>query len=243
MQTNDSYVSNIKDWYNNSYGTDGVKAQRRYPNEELCRFMGRNFFDKDISLEQRKNIRILELGCGSCANVWMLAKEGFDAYGCDLSESAIKVGQEVLKKWGTDATLVAANMMLTPFDSRSFDVVIDVLSSTCLNRADYLEFQKEALRLLKSGGLFFSVFPSKSCDVFLRSTPETRIDDDTLKTQDELSPFYGNDYPWRYMSQDDVKGLFVPENGFSLSRMEKYGRTYRDGQEYFEFLVFEATRA
>jgi hypothetical protein len=42
------------------------------------------------------------------------------------------------------------------------------------------------------------------------------------------------------MSEADVKTLFAPETGLSLSRMEKYGRTYRGGEEYFEFLVFEA---
>jgi len=237
-----SYIPETKNWYNHSYQTQGLKAQRRYPNEELCRFMGRNFFDKDIPFESRKNIKILELGCGSCANLWMIAREGFDAYGCDLSESAIEIGKTVLKSWETSANLRVANMMATPYQSNNFDVVIDVLSSTCLNKADYVIFQAEAKRLLKQDGLFFSVFPTKNCDVFLRSTPETRIDSDTIKTQDEKSPFHGNNYPWRYMSLEDVRTLFAPETGFSLNRMETYGRTYSNGGEYFEFVVFEAKK-
>ena len=32
------------DWYERSYATEGINAQRRYPNEELVRFMARHFF-------------------------------------------------------------------------------------------------------------------------------------------------------------------------------------------------------
>ena len=36
--------SGLKTFYDVAYAHDGFGAQRRYPNEELCRFMGRNFF-------------------------------------------------------------------------------------------------------------------------------------------------------------------------------------------------------
>ena len=49
--------------------------------------MGRKYFDKD--LEERKNINMLEVGCGSGANLWMLAKEGFNAFGLDESKEAL----------------------------------------------------------------------------------------------------------------------------------------------------------
>ena len=74
-------LEKTEDWYEASYREEGFDSQRRYPNEELLRFMGRNFFA--IPSELRKETRILELGCGSCANLWMLASEGFKAYGLD----------------------------------------------------------------------------------------------------------------------------------------------------------------
>ena len=33
-----------KNFYQKGYKSSGINYQRRYPNEELCRFMGRNFF-------------------------------------------------------------------------------------------------------------------------------------------------------------------------------------------------------
>ena len=59
-------------WYEKSYTQKGFGAQRRYPNEELLRFLGREFFSK-TERNQRKNIKVLDLSCGSCSNLWMVA--------------------------------------------------------------------------------------------------------------------------------------------------------------------------
>jgi len=72
-----------KNWYDDSYRSGGFSSQRRYPNEELLRFFGRHYFL--LPPEQRRKIRILEVGCGSGANLWMIAREGFEAHGIDLS--------------------------------------------------------------------------------------------------------------------------------------------------------------
>lgn len=39
---------------------------------------------------------MLELGCGTCANLWMIAREGFRAYGLDFSAHAIALGNRVM---------------------------------------------------------------------------------------------------------------------------------------------------
>lgn len=233
-------ISTTKEFYDHSYMEEGINAQRQYPNEELCRFMGRNFFDRGISLEQRKNIRVLELGCGSCANIWMLAREGFDVYGCDLSSEAIKVGELTLQKWNVHATLDVYDMTNTNYPNDYFDIVIDVFSSNCIDRKNYKRMLKESKRIMKNGARFFSYFPSKRADTYCRSKKEDRLDIDTLKSiQDKKSPYYGQNYPFRFMSEEDVIELFSEAN-FNIVRLERCGRTYDNGQEYFEWLVFEA---
>ena len=79
------------EFYDQSYKQLGFAAQRKYPNEELSRFMGRNFFS--LKHEERSSKKILETGCGSGGNIWMLAKEGFDTYGIDLSTEAISLAE------------------------------------------------------------------------------------------------------------------------------------------------------
>ena len=54
-------MNNVKNWYEESYKNIGIKAQRRYPNEELLRFLGVNFFDRDI--KDRSDIKVLEDDC------------------------------------------------------------------------------------------------------------------------------------------------------------------------------------
>ena len=85
---------NCKQFYDKSYSYNGLDAQRKYPNEEFCRFMGRNFFQEPVS--GRRNINILEVGCGSGANLWLLVKGGFETYGIDLSSESIKLVPHML---------------------------------------------------------------------------------------------------------------------------------------------------
>lgn len=235
-------AESTKNWYDSDYAANGINAQRQYPNEELCRFMGRNFFH--IPAAARNAIRILELGCGTCGNLWMIAKEGFDAYGCDLSQYAIQSSQTVFEKWGVSANLITCDMTATSYEDAFFDAVLDVFSSYCMNLEAYRTLLAEVLRILKSGGTFFSYFPSKESDTYKRyvSNGMSTIDVDTMNgIQDSQSPFCGQAYPFRFMSQEDVRTL-VSEVGLTLTRLETTGRTYDNGNEYFEWLVFEARK-
>ena len=50
--------SKVKNWYQASYLDNGINAQRLYPNEELLRFMGRNFFSLSEN-ERKRNLASL----------------------------------------------------------------------------------------------------------------------------------------------------------------------------------------
>lgn len=228
-----------KIWYENSYKIEGFCAQRRYPNEELCRFMGRNFFDKKNI--ERHCIKILEVGCGSCSNLWMIAQEGFDAYGIDLSKSALSLGEKMLAMHGVEGTLVEADMTEIPFENDMFDVVVDVFSSNCLTEMDYCKYTKEIYRILKTKGVYFSYTPSKGSDEFLAATDAEKIDDSTLLGAKSGYAFEGNNYPFRFMSDKDLDKRFK-KTDWEVKYCEKVGRTYQREKEYFEFLVFEVQK-
>ena len=145
-------IDETKEFYDNSYAQYGFKAQRRYPNEEFCRFVGRNFLDKDISVEERSNIKILETGCGSGANLWVLAREGFDAYGIDLSSEGIGLAEKMIKSYGVSANLSVQNMCRLKFDNEFFDAVIDVFSSYCLTDKQGDIYLQSVAKIIKQGG-------------------------------------------------------------------------------------------
>jgi SAM-dependent methyltransferase len=227
-------------WYERSYGQSGFSAQRRYPNEELLRFFGRYYFA--LSSEARRDVRVLEVGCGSGANLWMIAKEGFDAHGIDLSPHGIALCASMLEHWGETATLKAADMTATPYPDGHFQAVVDVFSSFCLDEVGFAEFLSETSRLLAPGGRFFSYAPSKGSDAFTNPGPSRFLDSSTLDGIQRLdAPYYGNAYPFRFVGREDYVRALTSRK-MRVNAVETVGRTYRNGEEYFEFVVVDAER-
>ena len=95
-------MTNVGDWYEQSYKNLGRNAQRKYPNEELCRFIGRRF--SHLSIAERQKMRVLEVGCGSGANLRMLAEEYFQVIGIDISLEGIEVARTFIDQLGLSAS-------------------------------------------------------------------------------------------------------------------------------------------
>ena len=151
--------SEVKAFYDFSYREAGLTAQRRFPNEELIRFLGMNF--GDVPALNRLELKVLEVGCGSGANLWAIAREGFATHGLDISNEALHLCGQVLEDWGASAKLKLGSMEELPYDDRSFDLIVDIFSSNCLNERAFNNFLGETGRVLKQGGRLFSYHPSK----------------------------------------------------------------------------------
>jgi SAM-dependent methyltransferase len=231
----------VRGFYETAYGSQGFGAQRRYPNEELCRFMGRHFFR--IPGEQRRNIRILEMGCGSGANLWMIGREGFSAYGLDLSAEAIELCRRMLQAHDTTADLKVGDMTNTGYPAAFFDAVVDVFSSNCLDNRGHSAFLDEVARVLKPGGRFFSYYPSQASDAFKNPGPAKHIDDSTLDgIRRPDAPYFGNFYTYRFTTPD-AYAADLSRRRFTVEATERVSRTYRQMAEYFEFVVIDAVHS
>lgn len=228
------------EWHDQSYVRAGFSAQRFYPNEDLLRFMGRNY--SSIPHADRSVKKILEIGSGSCANLWMISREGFSAYGLDISPEAKKLGEKMLEKWGCNAELKVGSMVKLPWGDATFDAVVDIFSSYCLDEYDFKQCIKEVVRVLKPGGRFFSYTPGKKSDAFMSHWPSKMIDGSTLNgIYRDGSPFAGNHYPFRFIHTKDYQRI-LEENGFTVSYLETVTRTYSRQSESFEHVVVEAFR-
>ncbi len=232
-------------YFETAYSSEGFDAQRRFPNEEFCRFMGRNYFA--LPREKRANVSILETGCGSGANLWMVAKEGFDAHGIDLSPSALELCHEMLKSYGCSARVKPGSMTDLDYADNSMDAIVDIFSSHCLTQEQGAQYLSETHRVLKSGGKFFSYFPSTRSDTWTdvnNTSPQfqNRIDDDTLNgLHRETGPYFGNNHPFRFLHPRRYASL-LEENGLLVTYCETLTRTYRQQSEVFEFVVIEGTK-
>jgi SAM-dependent methyltransferase len=232
--------STTLNWYERSYKAEGINAQRRYPNEELVRFLARNYFK--FSREDRARISILDAGCGSCSNLWVIAHEGFDAHGVDLSPESLRLGKEILAEWGVTAQLKTGNLLQLPYEDGTLDAVVDVFSSSVLNMTEFPSYLREVARVLKTEGRFFLFTPSVESDAFRNHAPAEKIDEFTLNgIHRKDSPYYGNFYPFRF---SDITVLDGQLRGAALHRIqfERVTRTYNQMRETFQFISLEAGR-
>ena len=231
-----------ENWYEKSYKDLGFKAQREYPNEELCRFIGRNY--NNFSKDEIKNLTCLEIGCGSGSNLWMLKEKGFKTIGLDLSSRSLELAKERLisRNLNNDIELIKGSMTNLPFIEKSIDIIVDVFSSNCLTSEDFEKSLLEIARVLTKGGKYFLYTPSKSSDAFLNHSPSTLLDSSTLDgIKRKTSPFTANFYPFRFEHPEVLKGK-LEDKDFTINYLEKVSRTYNNRQEFFEFLVIEASK-
>ena len=222
-----------KNIFEKQYKVDGIAAQRLYPNEALIKFIASNFFK--IDFDRRKNIKILEVGCGSGANLWMLAKEGFDVYGVDSSETGIKLAEDhLIQKWGVNAVLKVGYFEDLPFEKDEFDVVCDLVSLQHIDLDTSKLAFSEINRVLKTGGLFFSYRLSDASTMYQCSGGEF-IDSATVSNICDLSMPLNNNGPISFWSPTLAKFMYEKQS-FEIQSIERVGQTYNGGKNYVEYL-------
>jgi SAM-dependent methyltransferase len=127
----------------------------KYPPEELIRFVARHFYQAP----DRSDIHILELGCGTGANQWYLAREGFSAHGIDAAPTAIDKARQRLSEEGLAADLILGDVgqLRELIGGQGFDAVIDIGCLQCNQAAGIASIVEQVEACLKPGGYFFAI--------------------------------------------------------------------------------------
>lgn len=119
----------------------------KYPPESIVRFIARNYY-KEI----RENIKILDFGCGGGAVTWYLAREGFDVYAFDGSESAVKKTKAYLENNGYSAIKCEVSDALEiNYNNDFFDCVIDNACICTNTLKNITEMYKKIFNILRGG--------------------------------------------------------------------------------------------
>ncbi|MCI6475057.1 MAG: class I SAM-dependent methyltransferase [Mucispirillum sp.] len=150
-----------------------------------------------------KNIKVIELGCGSGANIRYAAKLGLDVYGTDISTTAIEYAKSKFKEEGFD--IPDDNLKVCSFDEINFadnyfDMVIDRGALIYADKDMYVRTIDKIYKMLKKGGM-------------LLLTPRSEIDTPTIKL---VNDEYGFD-----SRQNMYKEKFHVENTLSLKDIVK----------------------
>ncbi|MCP4656619.1 MAG: class I SAM-dependent methyltransferase [bacterium] len=130
------------------------QAWGRYPPEAVVRVICRTFPD----LEARRAMRVLDLGCGTGAIAWFLAREGFRTSAIDASPSGIAQAGERLRREDLEAELKVGDFTQgLPWPDETFDAVVEVQALCCNPMAAIVRTVAEVERVLKPGGLTLSL--------------------------------------------------------------------------------------
>jgi cyclopropane fatty-acyl-phospholipid synthase-like methyltransferase len=125
----------------------------KYPDENLVRYISRNY--KDIN--SRHKLKVLLNGFASGRHVIYFAKEGFDTYGIDITEEAVKMVNEWLDQEKLRAKITLGDALQLPYSKGFFDIVEDwgmIEHFSLENRK--IAFEQIA-KVLKKDGVFILV--------------------------------------------------------------------------------------
>lgn len=128
------------------------KSWGKYPSEHLIRCIAHNFYQRP----DRSQVRILELGCATGAQLWFLAREGFTAYGVEGSETAVQAARARMEEEHLDADIEVGDVVQLNFPDGYFDCVVDVECITCNDWDSAKRIVQESRRVLKPAGILFS---------------------------------------------------------------------------------------
>lgn len=146
----------MESWDTNWEKIFQTKEWGKYPPEELVRFIARNFYKRP----NRNDVKILDLGCGTGAATWFIAREGFSAYGVDGSKTAIEIAKKRFKEEKLEANFSVQDFIKLDFKDNYCDAVIDISAIQHNTPENQKMIMDEIFRVLKPGGKIFSMMLS-----------------------------------------------------------------------------------
>jgi SAM-dependent methyltransferase len=153
---------------------------------------------------ERSAVKILEVGAGLGNNLRFIAGAGFDAYGIDVSPTAVERAQKLLAEEGLKADIRQAGAAALPFDESTFDMVLDRGALTCIADPDFALAIDEVRRVLRPGGHFLFT-------PYADSHSSNGIDNpivDGLTDHLSSGSVAGRDRALRFVSYNEMRSLF-----------------------------------
>lgn len=208
-----------------------AQAWGKYPAVDVIRFIARNFY----SVPVRKDLRLLEVGCGPGANLWYMAREGFSVYGIDGSETAIEIAKKRLNAecagWGGE--LRCGDITNLPYPDNTFDGVLDVEAIYSNSIENSKRIYEELFRVTKPGGKMLSItFAPKTWG---DGTGE-RVGHNAWIVSE--GPMTGKGFV-RFTEKDEIEGLV---NGFKVENLELVTRTTNTLKNEIREWIIEAVK-
>jgi len=179
----------------------------------------------EIPFPFEKGDRILDVGCGNGKTSLALMERGYDVTGIDISETAVKLCNDL---YGNKMRAVCASAVSIPLDNGDMDGVVMIHVLEHLDDNESETAVNELCRILRPGSkVFVRVFHKDD----MRSDKGERIDGRTI--------IRGNGIRYRYFDENDLRELFSDFIEISMKRVDNVTR-FKERRSRIE-AVFERT--
>lgn len=165
--------------------------------------------NKDI-----KDIRLLEVGCGTASNLRFFAKEGFDVSGIDASPKAISIAKKYFSDNSLKGRFNVGSFDNLPFKDEFFDMVIDRAALTHAGDSIQKTAINEIYRVLNPKGCFLY---TPYADTHTSNQSGEKFKDGLVKNI--KSGTLQNVGHMRFMSQKDIQ-IMLPFDQWNFLSME-----------------------
>jgi len=217
-------MKNAKNFWDNEYRNPTIFNLSVEPAEDMKKFT--RWLDRTCGVGTfTKDTTVLDLGCGNGRNlIWLSRTFGVKGFGYDISSVAI--GQAQNASNGLPLTFEVRTLSETiPLPDNSVDVVLDLMSSHYLNKAERDAYLKEVVRVLTPRGwLMFKSFlleEDRHAARLLRDHPSG-------EENAYLHPRHGNyEYVW---AEEKMRDFFDPY--FEIEKVERSGKHLKEGKAF-----------
>ena len=181
------------------YNTYWERCWKEDDSTELYRYLDMYYKmkSKEIDIFKEHNIvKVCDAACGFGAYSLAFASNGFDVYSFDISDTAVEITKDGLKKYGIDTTNVkVASILNTGYEDEFFDGVIAHAVLDHLIIEDAKKALEELLRITKTDGLVWISFDIAEEDDFAEE--HITLDDGTMQyTGGSRAGMLFNPYDW-----------------------------------------------
>jgi 2-polyprenyl-3-methyl-5-hydroxy-6-metoxy-1,4-benzoquinol methylase len=197
----------------------------KYPSEDVIRFIALTFKNE----VERSQIRILDLGCGGGSHTWFLAREGFETYGIDGSESGIKQAKALLDYNGLKANLTVGDFTHLNYPEKFFDVIIDSSAVQHNTMPNVQNIHRQIHALLKPGGSFCGIMINTLTSGWQNAE---KIEENTY-TNFKSGPIQ-RDLLVHFFTEEEISKLMDEYEEFNLERTT---RTVNNGKDQYGHFV------
>ncbi len=153
----------------------------------------------------------LDIGCGNARHSIMLAKQGFETHGFDISESAIETAKQKVKDAGLEVKLFVDSSLDFKSDVL-FDVIVDAGCFHHLLPKEHEVYIDNILKISKKGTMFYLSTFSTNTGFVQGTYPKT---EKIIKA--EKTGLYNH-----FFSDKDITNLF--DKQFHIHKLAEYDK-------------------